>query len=189
MPSFVMGYHGCDRAQGEDAAINGVPLKMSNSNHDWLGEGTYFWDSDPIRALEWAEEKKAHGKCSEPYVVGAIVDLKNCLDLTLRSNLDLLTDVYKTFETELRTAALKMPVNRDSPNVKSKNKVIRTLDCAILNYVHLTNERAGLPAFDTVRGVFVEGEAAYPGSEIYHKTHIQIAVRNPVVSQFEFIGP
>lgn len=160
---------------------------MSNQNHDWLGAGTYFWDSDPQRAMEWAEEKRQHGKCNNPFVVGAIIDLGNCLDLTLRSNLDLLAQVYQTFETEQKTLCLKMPENRNSKNVKSKNKVIRLLDCAILNYLHLLNERSGLTPFDTVRGVFVEGDPAYPGSEIFQKTHIQIAVRNAACIQAVFI--
>jgi hypothetical protein len=169
------------------AAVDGTPLKMSNSNHDWLGEGTYFWDSDPQRALEWAEEKKANGKCSDPFVVGAIIHLGNCLDLSLRSNLDFLAEVYRTFETERTSLGLKMPINRNSPSLASTNNVIRSLDCAILNYVHTLNKRAKLPEFDTVRGIFVEGDPAYPGSEIYHKTHVQIAVRNPACIKAVFI--
>ena len=34
-------------------------------------------------------------------------------------------------------------------------------------------------AFDTIRGMFVEGGKAYPGSGLYKKSHVQIAVRNP----------
>lgn len=41
-----------------------------------------------------------------------------------------------------------------------------------------TSSQAKAP-FDTVKGVFVEGEQAYPGSGFSDKTHIQIAVRNP----------
>jgi len=33
--------------------------------------------------------------------------------------------------------------------------------------------------YQTVRGVFVEGESVYPGAAIHSKTHIQIAVRDP----------
>jgi hypothetical protein len=95
--------------------------------------------------------------------------------------------VYATFETEQKQLGLKMPENTDSKNVGSKNKVVRKLDCAILNYLHVLNERTGLEPFDTVRGVFVEGGPAYPGSEIFHKTHIQIAVRNPDCIKAMFI--
>lgn len=178
LPSFVIGYHGCDRTDGEKAAVRGGSLRMSNQNHDWLGGGTYFWDSDPQRAREWAEEKATHGKCNEPFVVGAIIDLGNCFDLTLRSNLDLLAKVHATFAAEQKSLNLPMPENTDSKNVTSTNKVMRKLDCAVLNYLHLLNERSNLDHFDTVRGVFVEGTPANPGSEIYNKTHVQIAVRN-----------
>ena len=30
-----------------------------------------------------------------------------------------------------------------------------------------------------MRGVFVEGEPAYPGARIHSRSHIQIAVRDP----------
>jgi hypothetical protein len=33
--------------------------------------------------------------------------------------------------------------------------------------------------YQTVRGVFLEGEPAFPGSKIALKSHIQIAVRDP----------
>jgi len=137
--------------------------------------------------MEWAKEKQAYGKCDEPFVVGAIIDLGNCFDLTLRENLDLLAGVYSNFAVEQAKLRLKMPENKDSPNVKSKNKVIRLLDCAVLNYLHLLNARSKLEPIDTVRGVFVEGDRAYPGSEIFNKTHVQIAVRNPSCIKAIFI--
>jgi hypothetical protein len=177
-PSFVIGYHGCEKAEGESAISRNTPLRKSDQKHDWLGAGTYFWESDFQRATEWADYKAVNGLCKVPFVVGAIIDLGNCFDLTLRANLDLLARAYADFSTAYKAASLPMPENKDSPKIKTQNRVIRTLDCAILNYVHTTNENAGLAPFDTVRGVFVEGDPVYPGSEIYRKTHIQIAVRN-----------
>ncbi len=35
-----------------------------------------------------------------------------------------------------------------------------------------------IPPFDTVRGLFVEGNAVYAGGGFYELTHAQIAVRN-----------
>jgi hypothetical protein len=177
-PSLVIGYHGGERDECVAAVNDRKPLSRSDQKHDWLGAGTYFWDSDPKRALEWAEEKKKANRCKDPYVVGAIIDLGKCLDLTQRANLDLLERAHQGFEAAQKMAGLPMPQNRDSQNVSSKNKVIRTLDCAVLNYFHTLNKQAGLPPYDTVRGVFVEGDAAYTGSEIFRKTHIQIAVCN-----------
>ena len=36
--------------------------------------------------------------CKEPFVVGAIISLGNCFDLTRRSNLDILASAYSGFE-------------------------------------------------------------------------------------------
>ena len=44
--------------------------------------------------------------------------------------------------------------------------------------LHAIYEQDG-DSIDTVRGVFTEGKAIYPGSAFDEKTHIQIAVRNP----------
>jgi hypothetical protein len=53
---------------------------------DWLGTGIYFWENSARRALDWAKFAKEHPKFTRtqvrhPFVVGAIIDLGNCLDL------------------------------------------------------------------------------------------------------------
>ncbi len=59
--------------------------------------------------------------------------------------------------------------------------LLRDLDCAVLN-LGLGNldevHAAGRPLYQTVRGVSVEGEEAYPGAAIRLKTHVQVAVRD-----------
>ena len=35
------------------------------------------------------------------------------------------------------------------------------------------------PAFDSIRGVFFEGDELYPGAGFKEKDHIQICIRNP----------
>jgi hypothetical protein len=62
------------------------------------------------------------------------------------------------------------------------------LDCAVISHLHaiLDNQpEDGHPdigvyvePFDTVRGLFPEGAAVYPGGGFRSKTHSQIAVRN-----------
>jgi hypothetical protein len=47
-----------------------------------------------------------------------------------------------------------------------------------LNTYFVSREHAG-DRFDTVRCGFTEGARAFPGSGIFRKSHIQIAVRNP----------
>lgn len=160
------------------ALMGDMSLVKSNAPHDWLGSGIYFWQSDKDRALEWATYKQKVGLCEHPFVIGAIIDLGNCFDLTIRENLDLLGEVYASYAAVQEKAGLPIPINKDSPRGASQNKVMRHLDCAVLNYLHQMMKDAGQPPFDTIRGLFVEGDRAYPGSEIYRLTHSQIAVCN-----------
>jgi len=177
-PSFVLGYHGCDREVGMKAVTGEVPLIMSDAKHDWLGRGIYFWESDRDRALEWAQWKHSVGWCKDPFVVGAVINLGNCFDLTIRENLDFLAQVYDAYAAVQAKSGFPLPINRDSAKGASKNKVMRELDCAVFNYLHEIIEQGGGEQFDTIRGLFVEGEAAFPGSEVFRLTHSQIAVCN-----------
>ena len=83
--SFVLGYHGCDREAGEKLLQN-EQFRPSENSYDWLGSGIYFWEANPDRALDWAIQRTANKKSkdviqTEPFVVGAVIDLGFCLDL------------------------------------------------------------------------------------------------------------
>ena len=60
----------------------------------------------------------------------------------------------------------------------SEDGLRRNLDCAVIETLHDIRREAGFPQADSVKGVFVEGEPAYPGAGILDRTHIQICVRN-----------
>jgi hypothetical protein len=184
--SFVLGYHGCDKAVGMAALLRQTVLKPSgDKGFDWLGKGVYFWEADPQRAREWAEWKAARGDYKEPFVIGAVIDLGNCLDLVVRENIDLLTLGYEGLLAETQAAHLDMPVNKDVPGDPFENRLLRFLDFAVIEKVHASVEDAaavgiaGAEPFDTVRGLFPEGGLAYPEGGFFAKTHTQIAVRNP----------
>lgn len=176
--SLVVGYHGCERDVGDRIVRNELPFARSTGKYDWLGEGIYFWDSDERRALEWAKWKHSIGQIKDPCVIGAIFTLGNCFDLTVRENLDVLAATHAAFVGSQQSAGLPIPVNKDSPKGASQNKVMRALDCAVINFLHSSMARDKRPPFDTVRGVFVEGKPVYPGAEIYSLTHAQISVLN-----------
>ena len=174
LSSVVLGYHGCDREDGECLLSGATAPKLSSESWHWLGAGVYFWEGDPLRALEWAKSKAARNQCKEPFVIGAVIDLGNCFDLQVRENFQLLQDAYASFEKVIMAAGRPMPVNRKAPKDQSESKVLRYLDCAVIDHLHkMTNG-----AFDTVRGIFTEGNPAYPGGGMYELTHSQIAVRN-----------
>lgn len=174
--SFVLGYHGCD-ADIARRAVNGeLTLLQSDKKYDWLGSGTYFWESDPTRAMEWARQAKERNKISEPAVVGAIIDLGNCLDLLGRENIELVRLAYQEFVREQKRSKLPIPENR-SLDGESDN-ILRFLDRAVIQFLHEVIEESG-ESFDSVRGLFPEGDLLYPGAGFRDRNHIQIAVRNP----------
>ncbi|MGJ3264067.1 MAG: hypothetical protein ACFE0R_12615 [Salinarimonas sp.] len=181
--SFVLGFHGCDAEVGRWALDGELDLVRSDKAHDWLGPGIYFWEADPLRALEWARWKVERGDYREPFVVGAIIDLGNCLNLLERENIGLLKLAHANLVGRHEQAGLEMPRNRDPSGVGNRDKLLRFLDCAVIKMVHqAVEEQVGGPQlapFDTVRGLFVEGEPAYPGATFYERTHTQIAVVEP----------
>lgn len=195
---MVLGYHGCDRSVGEKL-LAGAAFLPSAKRHDWLGPGVYFWENDPLRALEWAQESQVRGKVTEPYVVGAVIAMGKCLDLTTRGDLRLLAEAYEAFSNMASAAELPIPQNEPIPNAPSSDeKLMRYLDCAVINFMH--NEIAmesrdsqrdphasPVEPFTTVRGLFVEGKPAYPGGGFYSKTHGQIAVCDPAAIRGVFI--
>lgn len=171
--SFVFGFHGCDRTFGNELLAGQANLEVSDNDYDWLGPGAYFWEANPERAYQFAEEKKARGEnIRVPFVVGAVIDLGNCLDLTTADSINYLQLAHASLGETFRARQLPMPIN----GPKSWE---RFLDCAVLRRLHEIIEDSGAASIDTVRGVFQEGREVYPGSAFREKTHIQIAVRNP----------
>ena len=53
--SVVLAYHGCDRSVAKSVVGREKELKASQNAYDWLGEGVYFWENSPRRALRWAQ--------------------------------------------------------------------------------------------------------------------------------------
>lgn len=182
--SFVLGYHGCDRSVGLKAVNGDIDILQSDRDFDWLGPGAYFWESDPKRALEWARWKASRGDYANPFVVGAVIDFRNCLDLVSRDDVNLLAAAYESFKLVQRKAGLTLPRNKSAPGQPNADRVLRFLDCAVIRHLHSILDAQPADArviepFDTVRGMFTEGARAYPGGGFRTQSHVQIAVRNP----------
>lgn len=170
--TFILGYHGCDREVGE-RILAGEQIQPSDNDYDWLGPGAYFWEADPERGLSFAREAQARNSdIHEPFVVGAVIELGNCLDFTTEASIDHAVTAHRLVIEEFDKIGLDLPKN--SPNL-----LRRDLDCAVVRAVHVRIAQFGLPPIDTVRGIFVEGSPIFPGSGIFARTHVQIAVCNP----------
>jgi hypothetical protein len=189
--ALVLGYHGCDRKIGEQILGGRGHLRASENDYDWLGGGIYFWEDNPERALEWAEFVGANPKLSrapirDPFVVGAIIDPGNCLDLLEPDSIRIVEESYKRLATIFSTAVIPLPKNRRSGG----KWAVRRLDCAVVNHVHESRAQEGLPEFDTGRAAFEEGEPLYPTAGFHRRTHIQLCVRNTaqVIGYFRPLG-
>ena len=170
--TFVLGYHGCDRQAGE-RILQGRPFRPSNNDYDWLGPGVYFWEANPQRGLDFARETASRkgSNINQPFVIGAVIELGLCLDLTTSAGIEWVKIAYASLAASSVVGAVELPRN-------SADRLRRNLDCAVIRRLHNILEAESLPAVDTVRGVFTEGKPIYPDAGFDAKTHIQIAVRN-----------
>lgn len=169
--SFVLGYHGCDAAVAE-ALLAGKPFRQSANDYDWLGPGVYFWEANPQRGLDFAIESSSRKRSSirNPTVVGAVIDLGLCLDMTTHGAIEMVKTAFSSLKETFEAAGSELPRN-------GADLLLRRLDCAVVRRLHsiLENDRTSL---DTVRGIFIEGSPIYENSGFHEKTHTQIAVRN-----------
>lgn len=184
---LVLGFHGCKKSVGE-SILRGdtIHLDHSKNKYDWLGNGIYFWENDPLRAWEFAVEgtKKpvtSKGYIDEPFVLGAVIDLGLCLNLSDRRALDELKVAHEILCESHTMSKEPIPVN------KGANFGARFLDRAVIEMVHelrdlvsqIAEKEGGieLAPYETVRSAFPEGEELYSGAGFLSKNHIQIAVR------------
>jgi len=174
----VLGYHGCARATADLAITGKASILESTKPYNWLGPGAYFWENDPHRALEFARWKASRDKnFVEPTVIGAVIDLGNCLDLVTQESLQMLKKAHASFVSTSGLEGLALPKNQNSRD-GNEDRVLRYLDCAVITHLHELVLESNEPAYDTVRGMFTEGGDLYAGAGFREKTHVQIAVRN-----------
>lgn len=179
LPSFVLGFHGCDQRVADTVIGGNECLQPSENSYDWLGHGIYFWENDPDRALLFAEEgcHRETSLVSKPAVVGVVIDLGCYLNLVEANALQIVKAGYQDLKNLTKRAGAEMPQNRETS--RSNDFLLRHLDCAIIETVHQSREEAGERPFDSVRGVFWEGNELYPNAGFKEKNHIQVCVRNP----------
>lgn len=181
---LILGFHGCDK-EIRDKIISepGIVLEKSDNEYDWLGGGIYFWENNCQRAFEFAKylsENPPHNKKQKiktPAVLGAVIDLGSCLDLLDSEYLNLLKIGYDSIKKSEAEYGLTLPKN--IPLKENGDLLIRYLDCAVIESIHQFNEDKKLKEFDSVRGVFFEGNELYPNAGFKKDNHIQIALRNP----------
>jgi hypothetical protein len=156
----VLGYHGCDPDFAE-ALIRGetsiAEWQPSTNDWDWLGHGIYFWEFAPYRARDWMDKGG---------VVGAVIQLGHCLDLT---------DIRATGTLAQQFEVVRKLYQDDGRSLPANRGLRSDLDCLVINELVAASDESGI-AYDTVRSAFLEGEPAFEGSRIFRESHIQVSV-------------
>ena len=104
LPNLVIGFHGCDESVIQKIIEQRLPMDNSNNTYDWLGHGLYFWESNLTRAWQWAKDgRTGRGKkIKNPSVIGAVIDLGYCLNLTDSESIELLKIQYGVYLLKAR---------------------------------------------------------------------------------------
>jgi hypothetical protein len=189
-PNLILGFHGCDIAVCHSLLNNPDKIKSSQNPFDWLGHGMYFWENNYERALSWALEKQERGEINEAAVIGAVIHLDHCCDFLNSKHTQMLEPYHSLVKTHYEIGGQALPQNTDLAHDVYKGKLLRRLDCSVIEFMHKTMDKqiesdvhstgfSNERVFDSVRGVFMEGGPAFKGSGILKKSHIQIAIRNP----------
>lgn len=182
LSSLVLGFHGCDKSVYDKIICGQDTLKPSENDYDWLGNGIYFWENNPKRALEYAKliknnPHRSKNKINNEAIIGAVIDLGYCLNLLESDSLKLVKEAYNLLKETFKTINKDLPENKSI--FKEKDILIKKLDCAVIETLHEFNRSKGNKEFDSVRGVFWEGDDLYPNAGFKEKNHIQICIRNP----------
>jgi hypothetical protein len=185
LSAYAVGYHGCEEELGEKLLSgrytwNQKPaVKDELRAYDWLGTGYYFWENDAERAWQWASQdlKKQKRALKSPFVLGAFIEMRLCLDFTRYEDVRKLTVAHEELVSILESLGDPIPRNRKAYK-SDVNYSKRYLDHAVINLLRRM-ERARQRDYDTVRSPFVEGEQAYKGAGFTKRQHMQICVINP----------
>ena len=123
----MLGYHGCSTEAAQNI-LGGSEFLASENDYDWLGPGVYFWENDPIRAFQWAS--LPWRKIERPSVVGAVIDLGLCLDLTTQAGIETVQIAHRELSKLQAVTGQALPKN------SGLDKGKRSLDCAVIKHLH-----------------------------------------------------
>jgi hypothetical protein len=114
-----------------------------------------------------------------PSVIGTVVDLGLCLDLTTQVGIEAVRSAHQGLVELHAITGKPLPTNT------GLQRGSRNLDCAVINYLHQARKKIapGVP-YQTGRALFVEGGELYDGAGFHDRTHVQLCV----IDQLQILG-
>jgi hypothetical protein len=172
-PIELVGYHGTNMESARQILQTG--FTPSRNNYDWLGKGVYFWQDAPYRAWHWASED-CQKKGGDPAVIRSLVkirrdELMDLLDYHQDQDPNWTNYLRRTHQYLQQQTNPRLPPNKRAIGYHALDRLV--LDTLIEDILKPMNTN-----IIAVRACFQEGEEIYPGSAIYNKSHIQVAVRD-----------
>jgi membrane protease subunit (stomatin/prohibitin family) len=158
----AIGFHGTSVEAAQRILSTG--FEISRNEYDWLGDGAYFFQDAPARALEWALQRFG----ANAAVIGAEIDLDDCIDLLDIPWEQVILTAFDGFIGELTRAG--KPIPRQTAGA-------HRLDRYVIDYLATRMAADGM-LVRSVRAVFPEGKPLFPGSALLSRSHVQIAVRD-----------
>lgn len=133
-PNLIFGFHGCDESVRDRLLTQPDEIVISKEKYDWLGHGMYFWENNYRRALLWAEEKKKRGRINKQAVIGAVLNLGHCCDFLDSNHIQTLKEYFDLMATNWSAIGMSLPQNLDLPHDPYKDRILRTLDCTVIEF-------------------------------------------------------
>ena len=106
-------------------------------------------------AAEHPERQLTKGRIDSPFVIGAVIDLRNCLDLSHQQGIREASEALEGLRVSRQ--GKELPKNKKA-NDDDDDYIVRNLDRAIVNYLHSLRRLAKLVPYDTVRSPFSQGQ-------------------------------
>lgn len=194
--NLIVAYHGCDITTRDDLVAGRVSPRSSKNRYDWLGPGFYLFEADAERALEFARNSHANPDkrftaqpIAEPAVVGCVLCVQRCLDMTTRLGLREFEAALPTTIDGISASGASIPRNT-AANGDDADVLLRRLDNAVFRFIHETRESdSGAIHYQMVRGAFRQGPSLAENSGFHRDSHIQLALRDPSCIRGWFLCP
>jgi hypothetical protein len=174
MTTKLLGHHGTSTQRAERILAEG--FAASQNSYDWLGDGAYFWQDAPLRAMEWARRTFGADAC----VIEATIEVRDFVNLLDVEWMSWLTEIYDEYLNHLKITGQLLP---------TQSEMAHRLDRAVINFGVTVLEDAGLPVRGVI-GAFREGRPVFTNSALYSHSHVQIAVRDlSLVTNCRILSP